>query len=173
MRRKKNKQGGLDFGDFNSSTSKIKPKEYPILVSGILSPGAGYYPRKKPDQLCIIVDTKSEKIYPVPTAIEHVDFAAKILGYAIQENPEEASNLVPSNIRLKVSGFNHLNDFVEEIVTGTSGMEVGFGLRHSPEQLKKAHEIAKSFVEKGGLPHANNYKERIIMKYAQNASSQH
>jgi len=149
----------------------IKPKEISYLRYSLLSPL--YFPRKKENQLCLIVDTKEEKIYPVPVKIEHIDFASRIIGYKITENLEDASKIVPSNIIMGVSGMNDISYVVEQIITGVSGMEIGYRLRHSHQQLEKAHELVRKFVDDGEFQKSKNFSEKIIKRYAQTSSSRH
>jgi len=149
----------------------IKPKEISYLRYSLLSPL--YFPRKKENQLCLIVDTKEEKIYPVPVKIEHIDFASRIIGYKITENLEDASKIVPSNIIMRVSGMNDISYVVEQIITGVSGMEIGYRLRHSHQQLEKAHELVRKFVDDGEFQKSKNFSEKIIKRYAQTSSSRH
>jgi len=149
----------------------IKPKEISYLRYSLLSPL--YFPRKKENQLCLIVDTKEEKIYPVPVKIEHIDFASRIIGYKITENLEDASKIVPSNIIMGVSGMNDISYVVEQIITGVSGMEIGYRLRHSHQQLEKAHKLVRKFVDDGEFQKSKNFSEKIIKRYAQTSSSRH
>jgi len=128
----------------------MKPKAYKILQISIIN-DPKYFPRKKPDQLCVIVDTSKGEVYPVPVSIEHIDFAGMILGYTkedIIKNPDIASKLVPSNLRLKNV---YSNPEIYSIVTGQSGMEAGFGVKHSREQIDTAHELVFGFIMNGEL----------------------
>lgn len=145
----------------------MKPKSYDCLIFPILSEGAGYFPRKQPDQLCVVADTTNSKIYPVPIAIEHVDFVSELLGCHITEDLLGASRFVPSNIIIRLKGANGVIDNkVMEIITGVSGMEIGYNLRHTPGQLQKAHGLANTFVVSGEIPQDEEFKSRIIRKYS-------
>jgi len=143
----------------------MKPKPYYSLQHRLLSPGAGYFPRKKEGQLCVVADTESGLVYPVPIKIEHVDFVSKILGYHITENIESASKIVPSNILLKVAGINDVVDEVRKVLTGVSGMESGYGLRHDLKQLTIAEDIVLNFIKKGELPLADDFNAKIETRY--------
>lgn len=143
----------------------MKAKQYDRLLHSILSKGAGYFPRKKPDQLCVVTDTEKKLVYPVPVKIEHIDFVSSFLGFDIR-NIEDASKIVPSNIFIKFSGVNDIIDNVTEMDTGVSGMEIGYGLRHYPEQLEKANSLVEEFVRKGELPVDPHFESRINRKYS-------
>ncbi|MEM4336463.1 MAG: hypothetical protein QXG86_00465 [Candidatus Woesearchaeota archaeon] len=143
-----------------------KPKAFKSLSYSLINPNAGYFPRKKSNQLCVVVNTQSNLIYPVPINIEHIDFASKILGFPLGENLEDASKIVPSNIFISATGINDIIDKVIKVETGISGMEIGYGLRHTYEQLQKAHNLVKNFVLSGEVPVSLSLEEKIITKYA-------
>ena len=134
------------------------PRHFTYLERSLLD--NDYFPRKTPNQLCLVINLNSRLIYPVPVAIEHIDYAGMILGTDVKTYPESASKLIPSNIIL-----NHDRANVDEIITGVSGMESGFGVRHSLKSLNEAHMYALNFVRYGEFD-SENLKEKIISRYA-------
>ncbi len=144
----------------------MKARPYDRLLYNILSEGAGYFPRKKPDQLCVVTNTEENLIYPVPIEIEHIDFVSRLLGFNIRNVPEKASKIVPSNIFIKLRGINDVIDNVTGMDTGISGMEIGHGLRHHAEQLEKADSLVEEFVRKGELPVDPRFESEINRKYS-------
>src|SRR3989338_4156068 len=111
---------------------KMKPRSFSRLSIILLDPY--YFPRKNPNQLCCIVNLRDEKIYPVPVEIEHVDFAGLVLGERLQDNPSCADRIIPSNLAI-----NTVDRFVTGIVTGVSGMEIGYNVRHRSGDVGLAH----------------------------------
>ncbi len=111
-----------------------------------------YTKRKEHNVLSIVVDIKKDKIYAVPVDKEHVWFVSDLLkrGFdELKEDPSSASHLVPVNIGIE-------NGEIIAVLTGWSGLEAGLGVRHSNEELNKAHEIAWAFI--------NNSVKRGIVK---------
>ena|SRR3989344_7883138 len=127
--------------------------------------------RKIHGRLSILVDTENKQIYAVPRNIEHVEFTRKLLGL---ENYEEvclkASHLVPSHISvLPDLTTNDLEEKVKGFLTGISGLEIAYGVRHTKESLIIAHELTKKFVSDGGLPISDNLDEdKIEFRYSIN-----
>ena len=110
-------------------------------------------------------------MYPVPETMEHIDFACKILRITLKEFLEyrqdfikAIENLVPSNIEIDPTALT-----VVGIGTGISGMELGYGIRHTEEQLVKAHAIVKEFVENGDFP-VNLRVDKISFKFKRKAA---
>ena len=123
-----------------------------------------YFPRKNPNQLCLILDLRdtNQDIYPVPVEIEHVDFVSVLVGEEIRNNPELAQKIIPSNLII-----DSLDKKVTSIVTGVCGMETAFNVRHLYDDLWKAHNIVKGFINLGEefkLEH-NLYEDKIIRRY--------
>jgi len=105
-----------------------------------------FFPRKKEDQLCLLVNTENKEIYAVPVEEEHISCALRILNTSIDELIEKGSILVPSNIRLNI--YEHPN-FVYSLVIGVSGLEMRYGVRHTKKQIDRAHELMYNFLRKG------------------------
>jgi len=101
-----------------------------------------YCGRKKEGIIALLIDVDKEKIYPIPKKMEHVTFAALLLGKSVKElkeNPSLAASLIPSTIEIE-------NGNIVGIVTGTSGLELGLKVRHHPTNLQKAHSLAWSCI---------------------------
>jgi len=128
----------------------VKPRAYDHLDITLLDPY--YFPRKKPEQLCLIVDLDTELIYPVPVEIEHIDFTSLLKGN-IKKNPDLARKVIPSNLIIDLSRT------VNGIITGVSGMESGYKVRHISSDIDIAHDLIYSFITYGDLPLAKNLKE--------------
>lgn len=127
------------------------------LKQGLLIPQ--YFPRKQAEQLCLIVDTHTQLVYPVPVDLEHIDFATLLLkGKDIRNNPEEAKELVPSNIIIDIT-----NKIVNSITTGNiSGMELAFNVRHSTYAIDRAHTRALGFIRDGEIKVSEILKEKKV-----------
>ena len=101
-----------------------------------------YYGRKQEALISLIIDVAKEKIYPVSKHLEHIDVAELLLGKTKKElaaNPKLAAHLIPSTIEI-------INGQVTGVITGISGLELGFGVRHNRKDLHKAHEIIWSCI---------------------------
>ena len=107
-----------------------------------------YGDRKRPGNLSIITDVARKEIIAVPRDVEHIVFVARYLKVPREEfkaNPALAARIVPTNISVE-------NDSVVGVVTGICGMELGFGVRHTEEDLQKAHNLALQFIAAGEYP---------------------
>lgn len=83
--------------------------------------------RKKEGRLSLIVDTDAFEAYAVPKNIEHIDFLREHFG-------KEDSKYVPAHL-----DFNSYKD-IQAVIIGESGVEQGYGVRHTEEQLTKARQ---------------------------------
>lgn len=61
-----------NWGLFYLAMTKIKPVDYSSLKIALLD--SYYFPRKRDNQLCCVVDIETRLVYPVPVEIEHIDF---------------------------------------------------------------------------------------------------
>lgn len=142
-------------------------KTYRYLTKSIVS---RFGDRKAAGFVSIIIDTNSGEIYFVPRDMEHIDFLCKILSVNkihIQQNPSTALHLIPSIIEIKeenLSGF--YRDSVAGVLTGFSGAESGYNIRHKKKDLESAHAIALKFVEDGDIVKNSEFKDQIVYRYA-------
>ncbi|MBS3125256.1 hypothetical protein J4211_03320 [Candidatus Woesearchaeota archaeon] len=127
-----------------------------------------YGDRKIPGRLSILVDLCAQPlIYAVPREIEHINFVKELLGTdETQEVRERGTLLVPSHIDIQPNGQN-FHYLVCGFLTGVSGLEIAFGVRHPREALKRAHEQTKTFTRIGELSVTTTFSEdKINYKYA-------
>jgi hypothetical protein len=66
--------------------------------------------------------------------------------------------LVSSIIEIK-------DDEVYGVVTGFSGAESGYGVRHTEEQFKRAHALVLVFVKEGQILLHPEFKDSIVYRY--------
>lgn len=111
-----------------------------------------YGNRKKVGRLSIVVDTESFVAYAVPIGVEHIDFLRAGFG-------KEDSKFVPVHIDL------NSNYDVEAIITGESGVEQGYGVRHTSEQLDIAHQKALELVANSPFLVLDNCDYRKCFEY--------
>lgn len=134
-------------------------KNYTFLTYGLLSSNGD---RKKPGRLSILVDLVEDKIYAVPCDIEHIDFAREILGFGPEENGKRYTKLIPSHIDcVKKDGL----EIVAGVITGVSGIEIGYGVRHRKEDVSLANVKTLDFVAKGDVEISRDLENEVCMKY--------
>lgn len=118
--------------------------------------------RKRTGLFSIIVNTKNGRVHPVPRYMEHVSFVCKLLRIdkkKLLEKPDIASHLVPSNININDEGF------IDGIITGVSGLEIGARVRHTKESLDIAHTIALQYIQNGEIPVEKLKINKIMTTY--------
>ena len=124
-----------------------------------------YGGRKKPGYLAVVVNLKENVIYPIPTNEEHADFISKrILGTSKNElsmHPEWAEKIIPSIIEI-----DDISGKVKGVLTGVSGVEIGYRVRHDKEDIEKAHAKVIEFLKNGEIPFAEGFRAIIQYKYA-------
>ncbi|OYT32565.1 hypothetical protein DRJ22_00055 [Candidatus Woesearchaeota archaeon] len=142
---------------------KIKPKAYTALTQAVF---ANFAHRKGANTLSIITDTETGKIYPVPRELEHIDLACLLLHTNRKEFQEQRTiyldkieKLIPTIIE-----FSQDCTTVTGIITGVSGMELGYRIRHTENDLNNAHALAKQFIKNGDFE-IDLTKDEIIMKF--------
>ena len=117
--------------------------------------------RKDSGLLNLIIDVNKEELYIVPHIKEHIEIAAALLKKDKREFLNDSflgSHLIPSTIEIK-------NGEIIGVLTGVSGMEMGYGFLHTYEQLEKAHTLSLLFIGNGENPKNKGFKDRIIYKY--------
>jgi hypothetical protein len=116
-----------------------------------------YGDRKKPGNLSVVTDVLRGIITPVPRDVEHIVFVARYLKVTkeqFKDQPALAARIVPTNIQIE-------NGTVVGVVTGICGMELGLGVRHTPDDLQKAHNLVMQFIAAGEFP-ANLRLNKVI-----------
>ena len=144
--------------------SKMEVRHYSSLSEDLLN--SYYFPRKKPSQLCLILDLRdtNQDIYPVPVNMEHIDIVSAILNKKKITTPELVAKFIPSNLTI-----NRLERKVTGIVTGISGMEISCNVRHYRRDLRNTHSIVKGFIRRGGFRMISPLEEhKIITRYCIN-----
>jgi len=138
----------------------IKPKSFQLLTWAVFN---AFCNRKQEGYISVVTDTETKKIYPIPLDEEHKTFVPRIIGLGLNDmmqDPMSFSRFVPTLI---ATAF----DEVIGVRTGFSGMESGFGVRHTREQFNLAHNLVKAFIELGEVPKSNNFKDwGIDYRYA-------
>ena len=135
------------------------PRTYSKLDWSLIS---RFGDRKKLGYVSIIINVDNGEVYIVPRDTEHIEVLTKILSMDIEdlrEHPELAANLVPSIIEIK-------DEEVYGILTGFSGSESGYNIRHTVKQLDKGHALALKFVEKGNILQHQEFTHKVIYRYA-------
>ncbi len=136
-------------------------RNYDYLSQSIIS---AYGNRKEPGRVSIFTDLRDNNIYIVPRNEEHIDFVKRIA------SPSEYEKIVPTHIDLRTAA-----DGIEEVIrviTGESGLEIKGGVKHSYEDLQKAHDLAWQFIDKGcvngeiriGKIEENKIVERYLLR---------
>lgn len=137
----------------------MKYESYPALTQPILEAYGG---RKQKDFICVFVNVKTNEVIPVPINQEHINFAANILSVRrkdIISNPFLCSHLIPSIIQIT-------NKKIVAVVTGASGLEVGFKVKHKLEDLQKAHTLVWNFINLGDIEVGKIIENRIVERFA-------
>ncbi len=130
----------------------MKPKSFQTLSWAVLG---AFCNRKQVGYISVVTDTETKRIYPIPPDEEHKTFVPRIIGLGlsdVMQDPMSFSRFVPSLISTQF-------DEVTGIRTGFSGMESGFGVRHTREQLNLGHNLVKAFIELGQVPISNNFRD--------------
>ncbi len=120
-----------------------------------------YGNRKKPGRISFLVDVGTETIYPVPREIEHIDYAMEILGEA--PLPDNCKRLVPSHIDTQ------LCDSIPRVVgviTGVSGLEISLGIKHTRDDLRRAHDTIWNLINQGEIGISKVNENKIVERYA-------
>ena len=136
----------------------LKLPNSPYLSGELLN--SFYFPRKKANQLCLVTDVKSGLVYPVPVDIEHIDLVSKLADCDIKNKPECARRIIPSNIIISLSTSE-----VTSIITGVSGCEIAYNVRHSTNNLNEAHNIIKKFIEGDEFKLSKGLEEKLVYQY--------
>lgn len=117
--------------------------------------------RKQKGLLSLLYDARKKAFIPIPTNIEHIEIAAELLKKTknqIIENPDLAGHLIPVNIFFK-------DEKIVEILVGISGIEMGYKVRHSKEDLVKAYEASWDFIKNGDFAISKELKRVLKTNY--------
>lgn len=132
----------------------FKMDSYKSLTSRLIEE---FGDRKKQGRLSIIVNLLDDKIYPIPKGKEHIEFGIELVG-----DIRKLSKVIPSHIDYRnIEGLYE----IYRIITGESGMEEGYGVRHSCEDLNYAHSKVFDFVHTAEDVFVDLKVESRIVKY--------
>lgn len=107
--------------------------------------------RKKPGRVSVVTDMDTLNVFLVPHSMEHIDFITKKLRIS------DCRRIIPTHIDMIL---DHEQERVGELITGVSGVEQGYGVRHTREDIDMAHNIVYSAVQRGEFYFARDYKDR-------------
>ena len=118
--------------------------------------------RKHEGRLCFVVDTSSSEVYVVPKDKEHIDYCLEL----VKGEVRNLEKIIPSHIM-----YDNVGDYYEvfSVLTGESGMEQGYGVRHSANDLNLAHQRVLDFVHNGNIFVYPNLESKINYEYSFNA----
>jgi len=124
--------------------------------------------RKKSGRISFLVLPYKEQIYYVPRAIEHIDFASNLLSL----NPSfgDISFLIPTHIDTKMELKEDrwgMAIYILKLISGVSGMETGYGVRHKKEDIIEAHKMIVRLIDGANPPfyRDDSFSEDIVMRY--------
>ncbi|MBS3135248.1 hypothetical protein J4406_02680 [Candidatus Woesearchaeota archaeon] len=115
--------------------------------------------RKHKGRLSVITNLNEGGIIsPVPHDQEHIEFCTNLVG-----DVRKLAKVIPTHIGYKIIN----NDYYEinSVITGESGMEQGYGIRHSLDDIIMAHNKVLMYIYNGEIPRKIS-KIQIIEKYS-------
>ena len=115
--------------------------------------------RKQEGRLSIITDLNNQgKIYPIPHDQEHIEFCTNLLG-----DIRKLKKVIPSHIEYdKIEGEYEITS----ILTGESGMEQGYGIRHEKLDITTAHQKILEFIQEGEILISRKLNSKINYDYS-------
>ncbi len=118
-----------------------------------------YGNRKRKGRLSVVVNTSNSDVYVVPKNKEHINYCLNLVG----DDVRKLEKIVPSHIN-----YDTVESLYEviSIITGESGMERGYGVRHRHDDLNIAHQRVLDFVHNGKIFVHPNLESRIIYDYS-------
>jgi hypothetical protein len=123
--------------------------------------------RKQALSLGLVTNVVDGKIYTMPQEIEHKDFVPALIGATkemLVENPSLAERIIPSIVEF---GYDdELNLEIVGLLTGVSGMEIGFRVRHTRADLEFAHRLVLEYLREGEFHISSKFQAAINYKYA-------
>jgi len=127
----------------------MKPKTFEALTWAAVSEFGN---RKQAGRVSFVVDITTKRVFAVPREIEHKDFLCALIGRTqeeIRQNPSYALGIVPVHVDLNAQ------DQVYRIVTGRSGAEAFYHIKHGEEELQAAHDKTVEFVQNGEVSYVD------------------
>ena len=103
-----------------------------------------YSDRKHTGVLALIFDCKKRKYLPVPRNMEHFALLVQLISEEeIKNNTLKAANFVPVTLTF-VPGTNE----IKGVIIALSGLEMGYKITHTKEQLDLVHVITLDTIGK-------------------------
>ena len=132
------------------------------LTSDFVKP---YLDRKKEGRLSLLVDVRLDKAYVVPVHEEHTLVALEILHAQLgdlQADPSFASHIVPVHIE-----FVRIQDelLISCVLTGVSGLEMGYHVCHTSQQLQEAHTFTLLLIDRSEMSKSDDFETRILYAF--------
>ena len=118
-----------------------------------------YGDRKVPGRISLFVNSPNAETYFVPIDTEHIVLAKYLVA---KSYARILSDLVPVHIDTQLDAGEPC---ITGIITGASGMEIGYGVRHSLDELQRAHGRGKELVMMAHLYHTEPLNENVIRRY--------
>ena len=130
----------------------MKSKYFDYLTREILEI---FGDRKKEGRLSVV--TFEDLVYPVPKDREHIEFCSELV-----VDPRKLPKVIPSHIN-----YSQIEQEYEiiSIITGESGIEQGYGIKHSKKDLEIAHQRVLRFINEGEVLIHPNLESRIVYDY--------
>ena len=140
----------------------MKHKHFDHLTREILEE---YGNRKREGRLSVVTDLNNEgRIYPVPIDTEHIEFCTELVG-----DPRKLERIIPSHIE-----YHQIEGEYEiiSVITGESGMELGYGITHNADDTITAHSRVINFINDGYVLVNPNLELKLLITTKQHISSQ-
>jgi hypothetical protein len=112
--------------------------------------------RKKPGRISVVTDLDTCNTFYVPHNIEHIDFIRSKLRI------DDCRRIIPTHIDMIL---DEGQPRIGELITGTSGVEQGFGVRHTKEDIDVAHNFVYRSVINGEWFFARDYKDTKVYDF--------
>lgn len=115
--------------------------------------------RKHYGRLSVVTDLNGNgEIYPVPHKEEHIEFCIELV-----RDIRKLERVIPSHIE-----YTKVEDKykITSIITGETGMEQGYGIRHDKEDIKNAHQKVLEFVNNGEVLLNSEIESKIIYNHS-------
>lgn len=109
---------------------------------------------------CFVYDVNKGVFFLVPETKQHIDIITKVLDKTkeqIEKNPNIVSPLISVNIFFE-------DDKIKRITLGLSGTEMGYKIKHSKEDIKKAYDASLEFIKKGDYRKSDDFKIEVNKK---------
>ena len=95
--------------------------------------------RKQEGRLSVITNLNDEgKVYSVPRETEHINFCLNMVIDA-----RKLRKTIPSYIDYEKTDDKYI---INSVITGESGIEIGYGITHNEEDLREAHNKILKFI---------------------------